>query len=318
MAIPKTRGPPRGSRNGKPTSAPSAATGGVAAASVAPTPGPPSRPSISFGSVAIQRPAMCGTCSAPTTATATPPGPSAFVASQHRCARISERSSPRAGAQAAKAAAARVSRAAGSDASATETTSSASRAAGRASAAFAGSTVAGSKSTSKAFARSEAPAGGADGRPSRPRASDATAATHRWSVHDTRRSTRCVCALSLAASWAAAACAAPRHVPWSAARPSPSNPPMSHHCADAKRASLASVEYESSAGSGRFTEPSLRTAPRSTSSQTGATRSSQSCSSTESGTAARMTSRTFGAAVGSMGRTPSTCTTEPFGLRSSA
>mmetsp|Transcript_7263 Transcript_7263/g.24719 ORF Transcript_7263/g.24719 Transcript_7263/m.24719 type:complete len:255 (-) Transcript_7263:120-884(-) len=253
---------------------------------------------------------MPSTCSTPTTATATPPGPRLSAASQQRCARISLRSAPRSGLQAPKTAAAAVFGGAESPGAASSAATASS--APRTRSPSAGSPDAAARSTASASARAS-PSAGPDGAAHQA----ATAAlTHRFAVAESRRSRRCVCARRRLASWAAAAWAAPRHAPWPAATPSASRPPRNHHAKSRSRLSPDATSYDSGL-SGSRTEPSARSVPRSMSSQTGGTRSAQSCSSTLSGVAARMRARTFAGWSAARGATPTRWTTDPLGLRSS-
>ena len=118
-------------------------------------------------------------------------------------------------------------------------------------------------------------------------------------------------AWSRAASCAADACAAPRQVPFKAANPSRSSPPPNHHWKLLNLASLDAVfQSKGFAGSGSRKLPSARFVPLSISSQTGGTRSSQSCNNTESGVAARITWRTM------LGPAASNARTLQYGRRS--
>ena len=74
--------------------APTASDGAATAINESDTGGPARSSSIFLESVWPKRRPIAATCSEPTTATATPPGPSVFKASWHLCARISDRSAP--------------------------------------------------------------------------------------------------------------------------------------------------------------------------------------------------------------------------------
>ena len=74
--------------------APTATDGSATAINESDTGGPARSCSTFFGSVFPNCRPIAATCSDPTTATATPPGPSVFKASWHLCARISDRSAP--------------------------------------------------------------------------------------------------------------------------------------------------------------------------------------------------------------------------------
>ncbi len=74
--------------------APTATDGSATAINESDTGGPARSCSTFFGSVFPNCRPIAATCSDPTTATATPPGPSVLRASWHLCARISDRSAP--------------------------------------------------------------------------------------------------------------------------------------------------------------------------------------------------------------------------------
>ena len=86
----------RGGRKRCPSAsgAPTATDGSATAINESDTGGPARSCSTFFGSVFPNCRPIAATCSDPTTATATPPGPSVFKASWHLCARISDRSAP--------------------------------------------------------------------------------------------------------------------------------------------------------------------------------------------------------------------------------